>query len=609
MRDRFITRILKGDKAKAELAGSINDTGIEYAQKGEISHSLESFRQSMEKYDEIGDKLLVARVLNNTGLAHANKGDLDHALEYCNRSLGMIKESDDQQLWSALQANLGLIYMNRGDFSSSLEYTHRSLAKFEKLGSKYGMATCLNNIGAIYELKGEVDSAMETYTKSLTLFEEIIDIRGRAVSLNNLGNIYRRRGDLYNALSCYKKSLKLLEDAPSLIGEATTLMNLVALDVFSDSMESASQNLQKLAYLQEITDVENNKIIDQTYDFAKAIVLKKSERMVKRAEAQRIFQRIADGGVIQHEYLISAKMNVCDLLIQELRSSGSEEILGEIKALLEDLHEIAQNQQSSSLIVEIYLMQSKIALLELDIESARRILSQAHQIAEEKGLHSLSVVVSNEYDGLLEQQEGIMELKESKTTLSERLEITQLESMVSQIIRKKVEAPDLPEEIPVVLLILAVSGMSVFSKQFISEERLEDQLIGGFLTAINAVAANVLSESGSLEGIRHGDYTLLMKPVESLLACYVFKGHSYFATQKLRKFGESLKRSKATLKLLSNAGDFGRDVSGDAQVEELVTEAFLTSPDLLLDTSSYSSLSHGITATIKQGIYLHSTNL
>ncbi|MCK5183084.1 MAG: hypothetical protein KAQ95_02175, partial [Candidatus Heimdallarchaeota archaeon] len=61
-------------------------------------------------------------------------------------------------------------------------------------------------------------------------------------------------------------------------------------------------------------------------------------------------------------------------------------------------------------------------------------------------------------------------------------------------------------------------------------------LLSGFISSINAFFKEVFDTSGSIERIKHQELTVLLKPVESVLFCYVFKGQSYSAIKKLEEF-------------------------------------------------------------------------
>ena len=105
--------------------------------------------------------------------------------------------------------------------------------------------------------------------------------------------------------------------------------------------------------------------------------------------------------------------------------------------------------------------------------------------------------------------------------------------------RRMIEVPEIPKEDPVMLLILTEGGNLLFSKKFIKDFSFEDDILGGFLTSINYFISEVFSEG--LDRAVFGQYTLLMMPVQPFLACYIFKGASYYAHQKIKNFLDSIK--------------------------------------------------------------------
>ncbi|MFX0122433.1 MAG: hypothetical protein ACFFAE_02265 [Candidatus Hodarchaeota archaeon] len=64
---------------------------------------------------------------------------------------------------------------------------------------------------------------------------------------------------------------------------------------------------------------------------------------------------------------------------------------------------MAEEQHSYLWLAEIYLVQAKISLLELDISKAQDLINQAKIIAKMKGLNQLEKTISLEHDLILTQ--------------------------------------------------------------------------------------------------------------------------------------------------------------------------------------------------------------
>ncbi len=589
-------------KDHVNLIDSQSEVGIIHASRGDFEGALKYLTQGLEECKKVShfeETLSFIKLLNNLGLIYIYTDNLDQASEVFDEALVVSEKLSIEHINATILLNMGLLQLIKGEFNSSLDYSLKSAGIFEKRDCVYELTTCYSNIAIAYELMGDLENSLKYHNLGLNMAKKLENKHKIGVILNNLATNNLLSGNINEAVLGYEESLDLLTEAGINLDTSITLLNLISLTSQQGSLKEAHSYL---AQLQEISEKDGQNIIKQNYNLANALVLKSSDRVVKRAEAQRIFQKITDSGKFSHEYSVIATKNLCELLIQELQASGgSEEILSEIKHLIGQLLEKAEKQDLFPLLVETYMIQSKMALLELNLELARNSLRKAREISEEKGLQSLTVLVSKEYDELLEQSTKLSEFIESELSMSERLEIAELEGMVTKLIRQKADLTDIVEEEPVIFLILGMSGMSVFSKQFVSESLLADQLIGGFLTAINAFTQQAFQETGSIEGIKHQDYTLLMQPVESLLCCYAFKGQSYYAQQKLKNFSESIKMSDIVMDILSEASSIGREVSDNPLVGEMVTRIFLSSQESVLD-SVQGFFSQNV--TIKHGVYL-----
>ncbi|MFX0114930.1 MAG: tetratricopeptide repeat protein [Candidatus Hodarchaeota archaeon] len=536
LENSFSTRLELGNVYAT--ADPLNDIGIIYAQRGEFDLSLNYLRQSLKVFEDAGNKAQVVKIRNNIGMIYWQKADLDQALDFYHKALASSEELGNKRYISTVSMNIGLIHVSRGELTSALEFYQKSLPVFEELDSKTELAFCLNNIGTVYEYRGELDLALEFYQRSLAIVEELKIRQEIATSLNNIGDVLREKGDFEAATTHYERSLEIFESIGKEVDTCVTLGNLVKLATFQRSCESAEPYLERL---HEIHMKEDNKFISQTYYLAKAIMLRASDRVVKRAEAQQLFQQIAEGEAVDLNLTAEAMFNLCELLLLELETSGSEEALNELNTVLKKLVNIAEDQHNYKLFVETNLLQSKAALLELDVKRARQLLSQAQQTAEEKGLQQLAMMASGEYDSLLTQISKWDSFIESEASMQERLELARIEQMVTGLIRKReVEIQERPPEEPVMLLVMAESGLTLFSRAFGDESQLDDQLVGGFLTAVTGFGAEVFSGSGAIDRIQYQDYTVASKIAESMMFCYMFKGQSYSALQKLDQFMETV---------------------------------------------------------------------
>ncbi|MFX0090579.1 MAG: tetratricopeptide repeat protein [Candidatus Hodarchaeota archaeon] len=557
---------------KMEIAESSNSVGIIYAIKGDSDRALRYFEQCSELFAELNHKQNYARTLNNIGNIYASKGELDQALEYYHQSLTLGEEIGNKQQVAQTLNNIGNMHMSKGELNQALEYCQRSLDLKREIGNELNIAESLNNIGMIYWQQRELNQALEQFEKCLALFEELNNKRGIARSLNNSGIIYMEKGDLKQALTFLKRSLTLKEEIGNNLDTSYTLFFLILITIDKNKPDEAQKYLQRL---QEINAQEDNKIISQRTRVAEALLLKTSSRVRNWGKAVELLEQIVEEEMVDHELTVLALLTLCDLLLGELRMSDDLEVLKAVKNLVKRLLEIAKQQNSFWLLAETYVLQSKLALLELDIQSAQSFLTQAQLMANKKGLQRLVLKISNEHDALLDQISLWEELVTRNATITERAELAHLDDLVTRMIRKTAETPpDVSEEEPVWLLILDDAGLSLFSKIFLSESKLNEHMIGGFLTAIQAFSAEAFSQT--IDRVKLEEYTLLMKAEAPFQICYIFKGASYLAQQKLTHFAQNIRKKSDLWLALKRTRETGQTLnsSEQASLESLLTETF-----------------------------------
>ena len=161
-----------------------------------------------------------------------------------------------------------------------------------------------------------------------------------------------------------------------------------------------------------------------------------------------------------------------------------------------------------------------------------------------------------------------------EASLAEAGEFAGVEDLLTRMVRQRaIEPPEAQPEEPVLLLILAEGGLTLFSFPFEIGRQLNGHLIGGFLAAINTFGKEVLAEPGTIDRIMYDEYTVAIKVLDAMMFCYVFKGHSYLALQKLEQFMSHIRTDAARWKILTMARQEGRIIIPKT-LQDLVAEVF-----------------------------------
>jgi predicted amidohydrolase len=220
----------------------------------------------------------------------------------------------------------------------------------------------------------------------------------------------------------------------------TSLMAIILAELVWIGLEREDTDLiqQSLNQLQEIDSQSDNRIIHQRFRIAQALVLKASNRTRQKLKATEILEQVVKEEVGDHSLTVTAMIHLCGLLLTELKLTGESELIAEINNYTHQLLEIAKRQSSHSLLAETYLLQSKLALVEMNMGRATKLLTQAQAIAHESGLEKLADTLSEERTFLDSQiQKWDLIVKDNPST-KDLIELTQLDNLLERMIQETV---------------------------------------------------------------------------------------------------------------------------------------------------------------------------
>ncbi len=418
------------------ISGAFNNIGLVFWTKGNLDLATEYYKESLAICEELKDESAMSRVLNNLGNISASKGELDKALEYHQQSLAMKEKVASKQDVAVSLVNVGVIFRLKGNLNEAAKCYNKSLAIQEHLSIGPEFALALNNLGEIYSLKGELDYALEFYQRSLLIYEDMGAKEGIALTLTNIGECFRRKNNPEIALEYYQRSLAISEDMGNTRLIASVLSELVGL-----ALEGFDANLAKeyLIKLEQVNEESDSIVVNLQYRVSNALFLKKSGRTRDRVRAEEILERVVEEDIADHTVTVTAMIHLCDLLLIELKATGEDEILQKIKDLTQRLVEIAKEQASHPLIVETYLLQSKLAIVTFEFRQARKLMAKAKELADEKGLYRLAKTVESEITLLQHQQQKWESIIKKETSTQEMVDLTNLNDLLERMVQKTVE--------------------------------------------------------------------------------------------------------------------------------------------------------------------------
>jgi tetratricopeptide (TPR) repeat protein len=552
---------------KASLFYFIGKLSTESFQNNEVlEEGINYCKKAEEIYSELNDQQGLAKTFREMGQLYRLLTQPEKSLKYLQDSLKISQSINNQFEIGLSYRQLGMYYFRQGEINLTSEYGSKAVKILETLDDRRFLGQALLTEGYGYQNKGELDKALKSYELGLKILEKI-NPKSIDFLLLSIGKIYVEKNQHDKALFYYKKSLFIREEKGSPIWIAQAYSHFIDLYLDLNNQEKINEYYEYLVeILSKDENLLRNPLINAFNSYYQGLMLKTSERMRDKFKAQEILQKVFEDPVYLFEITAKSAFNLAELLFLEYKTSNDSKILKEINDIIEKLLNISQSQKSFSVLAETYLLQAQLSLLENKKVESQRLLVKAQKIAEEKGLENLAKVISQEHDKLLEK------LK------TDDIDISNFESIITRLSAdKKVQQTDIPAEEPVILMILSESGLSIFSKDFESVTDLNDQLIGGFLTAINAFGKEIFSGSEIIDRIMYKDFVVSLRALESLLFCYVFKGNSYYAIKKLERFASQTKDQERVWSSLIESIETGELIKENQKdiLDNLISEIFL----------------------------------
>jgi tetratricopeptide (TPR) repeat protein len=264
-----------------------------------------------------------------------------------------------------------------------------------------------------------------------------------ACSLANIGEMYQYLGKYDLSLEFYKQAQSIFESLDSYIFLAQLYHDLLNVYVIKNNLQEAQANLDNLKSLSSRHG--ENLFVHTYFLLAEGLMLKNSTSLMTKFKAADNFLQITNNPVVDSTLTAQAIFNLNELLLLEAKLSQDEHKLNEIHIWLKKLYLLANDLNSPVLLVQTYLLDSKLKLLEFKVDEARELLLTGQELANQKGIKKFENQISRELHQLLIQEDSWNNLRTKGATLEERIDLTGLESTLDNLIRKRQERPEIVE--------------------------------------------------------------------------------------------------------------------------------------------------------------------
>ncbi|MCE7741317.1 MAG: tetratricopeptide repeat protein [Candidatus Heimdallarchaeota archaeon] len=403
-----------------------------------LARSYSSLNNYMKYYDlhkerliiveELGFQALTARTYQSIGLYHLVIGDYEEALVCYDKSLRIFETLNRKIRIAFVQKDCGYAYFLMGNFEKALEYYDKAFPILDEERPQT-WRFILSDLAAVLIQIGDFDQALEYLEQLMPIHTGLNDQHGISLVLSDQGMIYWQKGMKEKGLDLIERSLEIRRKIGDRAREAASLSYLIRFQVELGNVDKAKEYFESL---DQINNEIDNKHVNQNHKFSEALLLKESNSQRDRIKAELLFEQLIEEEAI-YPVLVQILLNLCELLLTDLKDTSNPDSLDRINNYVDMLQEISTKNKSHFLLVETLGLKAQLALMELDIETAKNLLLKAQTIAQKNGLDESVLSILKQQEELTKQSIELKKLDLSKTSISSRMTVLKLENTVDNI--------------------------------------------------------------------------------------------------------------------------------------------------------------------------------
>jgi tetratricopeptide (TPR) repeat protein len=402
--------------------------------------SSEDLLKSIHHENQMEVNKRAARLADIKGWIYIYEGDINKATENMEYNLKLREEVGDGReiaLSYYLKGNIYFYYRIDWEYSKKCIQKAFDLAKEKNFKSL--MSLCLTRLGDFCLIKSDLERTFEFYNRALNLSKDIEYKKGIAFSLGGLTYLYETQGNLNQALEFADQCVSTYQEMGDIFGMIENLDSSFWITLNNNDLERTRYYLNRMEQLIQQFNVKTMKIF---FQLNKALFLKTSPLPSNQVKAKEILMGIAREkkmfeATIFFEATYRALLNLCDLLLNELRNTHNLELLKDIQSCITQILDLSRNSNSFWWLAESYLLQAKLELLMLDLKKAKISLTQAQEITEKYGLIQLNERVLVEQRELHEQLNKWKTLQASRATITELIDLAQIDDQLIRMLKRR----------------------------------------------------------------------------------------------------------------------------------------------------------------------------
>lgn len=371
---------------------------------------------------DIADPEWEARILFNLGDKYLAISKIENGLSCFKSSYAIYTDLKKTEETANVLNRIGMTYIFTGEIELAFENFEKGLKLAQEHDYKILASRIYNNTGELFRAMGELELAQNNYEKALEIAKQCNEFDFIVIFLNNIAEILTSKEKLIEARKYLEEGKQYLKNTKDVAIQALLITSLAEVNLM---MENIPEVEDAVSQLEDLTKKHDNKIIRLYSDYSKAVLYKSHDRLNFKVKAQELLEKIIDTSGIEFELMIKAMNHHIELLIFEYRMYEQDVVLVEIVHAVERMYNIAKKQHRYATLIDVLIIQSRLAIIDNKFDQANLLLTQAELMAKEKRMEHYSKKVRNEIE-LVERNLSDMKRIVTSESILDRLDQIEL---------------------------------------------------------------------------------------------------------------------------------------------------------------------------------------
>ncbi len=503
----------------------------------------EFLRSSENELDIIQANTFDAQILVDECKILFEMGRYDKVFDNVNEGLTLAKKIGNRPLTVLFEIFYGMYLI---DYKSSLDegnqhhYIAASIAR--KLRNPYLIAITLETIGNNLQLQRKIEEGIKFCKHAERLYKKIGDEQNRMIIAIKIANLQIAFGNVSSAMS-------ILLDLETLGSKnPLTYLNLVYAFIKIDDLDLAETYLEKAKkHLRGRGDLTGEFLLI----YYEGLIEFQSGNFGKAEMLFAHAQEFAELNKLSKQAL-NASLQLVNVLVSKNIAFPSKRNFKKAKFSIVELSSQVKKDEQSIEYNNCELLKAILLFSNNNYQEAKDIFKRLESFYFSIRLFEKISTVQEYLERLSHLEEiGAISLDKTERTTKE---FSEFEKTPAPILPPNVEPPQSyieDDANPILLLILSHGGLPIYSHYFREGfENLDETLVSGFLGAIVSFAEK-LGESnirqtrsglgrGFLQGIRHGDFEILLERSERYLIALVADQENYLIRKQLKRLVDEI---------------------------------------------------------------------